>query len=73
MSDEVIVRLAVAETKLGHVTEKMDEMAASLKTIESKMDQVKGGWIALSIASAIAGTFGAALMKFLPFFANSPR
>lgn len=55
-----------AETKAD-----MKEIRASLQTVLDKLNGWQGGWKAMTIVASIAGTLGAAAVRYLPMFFNS--
>ena len=58
--------LGVLSTKVEGLEAWVEDISADVKAIRSTQDQQRGGWKALAVVGAIAGTVGAMLVKFIP-------
>ena len=58
--------LGVLSAKVEGLERWVEDISADVKAIRSTLDQQSGGWKALAVVGAIAGTVGAMLVKFIP-------
>jgi hypothetical protein len=56
------------EAKVDHLSDQLDKVTKSLESLQTILDQTKGGWYVLATAAAISGAVAAAAVKLLPFW-----
>lgn len=66
-------RVAVLETELRHITEKVDAMSTQMKEVHDLLMQARGArWAILGLAT-VGGFVSAKIGAFIPWFGALPK
>jgi chromosome condensin MukBEF ATPase and DNA-binding subunit MukB len=61
-------RIAVLEVQVENLQKTLDLVGNDVRTIRDTLAQARGGWKTLLLVAGFAGTVGAFIGKFTPFF-----
>ena len=61
-------RIAVLEVQVENLQKTLDLVGNDVRTIRDTLAQARGGWKTLLLVAGFAGTVGAFIGKFAPFF-----
>jgi len=69
---EIATRIAELATHQEHLTNDVTDLKKDMKEILAAANKAKGGWLTLIAVGGVAGSVGAMVGKFLPFFIAKP-
>lgn len=73
MTTDELQRIAVLETEMKHLNDKLEDTHAKVTVMHDLLMQAKGAKYFIIFAAGLSGATTAFLMKLFPFFGSMPK